>query len=136
MILFVDDELRRMESVVEQLEMDGLRVHTAPGVDQALAALHNDKGEIDFVILDIMMDLGSTLEHEDTEEGLRTGVHLFERIRKVKPTVPVMVLTNADDVRLEEHFSKEPRTRFFQKRSLLPQDVAPQVREMMRDDEW
>ena len=80
MILFVDDEKRRMKSYIDELKLSGYEVEIKSDVDSALDFFNKNHKQIELLILDIMMPSGNTFENVDTKYGLRTGISLYEKI--------------------------------------------------------
>lgn len=77
-ILLVDDEEMIVEVGKAMLERLGYRVFTANGGADAIACLSNMGGDIDLVILDLIMP------------GI-DGRTAFNRIREIQPSVPVIL---------------------------------------------
>lgn len=70
---------------------------------EALTAIETEGGDLDLIILDIMLPLGEVFSKEEATLGLRTGVLLLRRIQEQLPSVPVLVLTgvNSEPIRRE-----------------------------------
>ncbi|MFQ5603009.1 MAG: response regulator [bacterium] len=132
MILFLDDEKREMDSYAKELELCGYKVVFQKNVDEAWHFFENNVDGIDLLILDIMMPPGSIFKKVDTREGLRTGVHFFERIRKAAPDLPVIILTNVSDYQLLQRFRKEDNCNFFRKEDYLPFELAEEVEKILK----
>lgn len=131
MILFVDDEKREMHSYVTELYFSGYEVSFENNVDDALTFVAANLNRIDLLILDIMMPPGSSFKDVDTEDGLRTGVRFYERIRENAPNLPVMIFTNVSDECVAERFRREAKCRFLQKKNYLPYQLVEKVKEML-----
>ena len=83
-ILIVDDEDEFVSALVERLEIRG---HSAMGVTSGKEAIHQvSEHEYDVVVLDVKM------AGED-------GVEVMKRIKEIRSTLPVILLTG--------HMSKE-----------------------------
>lgn len=102
-ILFIDDELptsqagpdgRYMWYYTEALRDAGFKVIEVEGPDSALRKLSLKTGEVDLVILDIMIPPGKAYAEENTLNGLRTGIFLSMTIQEEYPRLPIVVLTN------------------------------------------
>lgn len=116
MILFIDDEERRMKSYVQELEFSNYNVEFKPDVDSALECLENPKEEIELIILDIMMPTGKKFfNNSQAEKGLRSGICLYQEIRKQKPMLPIVIFTNVYDKKLLQDIDKDDRTSFCEK---------------------
>ncbi|WP_416545105.1 response regulator [Limnohabitans sp. DCL3] len=79
-ILLVDDEELLREGVQEMLELGGYAVITANNGQEAMASLANPA--IDLVITDLVMPK-------------MDGVDFVEQLRKVRPDVPVLVVSGS-----------------------------------------
>lgn len=77
-ILMVDDEIMVIEVGKLMLEKLGYRVITADNGEKAIAALQENVDGIDMVLLDMIMP------------GMDGG-KTFDRIREIKPTIPVLL---------------------------------------------
>ena len=131
MILFVDDERRHTSDFVRELEESGYQISFQSNVDLALQFLEESENDIELMILDIMMPPGKRFRDVDTDEGLRTGVYLYERAREIRPELPVIILTNVSDEELEVQFRREANCWYFQKKHYLPYEVAHEVNRIL-----
>ena len=77
-ILLVDDEKMVLEVTRELLESLGYRVYAAGSGQEAVALYMEKKGEIDLVILDMVMP------------GI-SGSEIFERLREINPGIKVLL---------------------------------------------
>ena|SRR5712691_788518 len=136
MILFVDDEPRYVDSYVQELKMSGFDVSLQTSADSAFKFLEENKGKteplvLDLMIVDVMMPSGKTLKDANTQDGLRTGVRLYERMRAQLPDLPVLVLTNVSDPEVERMFAKERNCLFLRKDQCLPFELAERIKELI-----
>lgn len=133
MILFVDDDKRRMESIVEALEMSGYEVCFQENVDAALQYWERNKTQIRLLILDIMMSPGRNFSLEETGNGLRTGVSFYLKIRLQAPALRIVILSNVTDPRVIEKFGKDDYCEYWQKKDHLPFDIVNKVKSILPD---
>jgi DNA-binding response OmpR family regulator len=131
MILFIDDELKYMDSFVRDLSMSGYQVNFQKDVDGAWRYFEENTNEIELLILDIMMPPGETFKDKDTDDGLRTGVHFYKRVRESVPGLPVIVLTNVSAEEVKARFQGEDNCSFFQKKDYLPFQIVQEVRRIL-----
>jgi CheY-like chemotaxis protein len=98
--LVVDDEPFILEYVRQVLSRLGQRVLTARGGDEAWSLFERQRDAIDFLLTDIIMP------------GSCDGFVLAERVRRAKPSLPILFITGAlpDD---------DPRTLDLVERRLL-----------------
>lgn len=77
-ILVVEDDLKLQEALVDTLELNDFEVVAVSSAEEALVALDD---EIAMVFSDIRMD------------GALNGYELMERIRAIKPYLPIVLMT-------------------------------------------
>ena len=133
MILFIDDELRQMESYIEELKWSGYEVVYKNNVDDALIFLQTHLAKLKLVILDIMMPPGELFKNGDIEYGLRTGVKFYHKIRSLSNEIKVIVLTNVSDEKVAEQFQNEKNCWFFPKEEILPYQLAEEVTNILNN---
>ncbi len=80
-ILVVDDEPDLRDLLSETLSEEGFRVHTAPSGEAALEHISGG-GPADLVLMDVVMP------------GI-SGVEAMERMRRVRPGLPVVLMSGA-----------------------------------------
>ena len=90
-ILVVDDEEAVIEIAQAFLERAGFRVLTAAGGREAVAALQTHGDDIDAVVLDLVMP----------EMG---GAETFDALRRIRPELPILVVSGYDKEMASEHF--------------------------------
>ncbi len=90
-ILVVDDEEAVIEIAQAILERAGFRVFTAASGREAVDALQTHGADIDAVVLDLVMP----------EMG---GAETFDALRRVRPELPILVVSGYDKEMASEHF--------------------------------
>jgi CheY-like chemotaxis protein len=128
-ILFVDDENRRAQLYLDELRQSGFDTELLTETDGALAYLRQNQ-DIDVLILDIMMPPGIYFAGK-TDQGLNTGVVLYDEIRGIRPNLPVIILTNVSDKHVAQKFREESNCRYYRKIDLLPFELADEIREIL-----
>jgi len=134
-VLFVDDDWRRLEHHVDELKERGFEVIFTNDVDDAVEKLRDLSNHYDLAIIDISMPPGKSLVFEDTIGGSRTGKALYELIRRLRPKLKIIALTNVPDISVASFFRSQDRSlcRFVRKPEALPFRFAEIVREFMDD---
>lgn len=128
MILMVDDEQWRNDSYLAELRLWGYQVHYERDVDEAWRWFEEHQGEIEAVILDIMMSPGKRyIADERTRGGLITGVLLYRDMRKVLPVLPVIFLTNVRFDLVADELQTERNVLILRKLDYLPHTVPEQL---------
>lgn len=135
MILFIDDEAAIMGPFRDFLELKmapyNQQVVFHSNVDEALSFFEKHVGELDLVILDIMMPHGKRFGSEKTNGGLKTGISFYERIRELSSDLPVIIFTNFYDEDVERKFRQDSNCRFLQKVDFLLEDFVAEVKQVL-----
>lgn len=124
-ILFVDDDLYSMLTYVDVLEDEGFCVQRASSADEALR--HVTTREFTAVVLDVRM-LPGQLGELETAGGHRTGVALARRIRRDRPGLPIVLLTNSDDATIFGWADRDSTMVCLDKRRTRPDQLVRYVR--------
>lgn len=134
MILFVDDEKRRMSSYIEELKLSGYKVEIKSDIDSAFDFFETNHEQIELLILDIMMPPGTAFEDSDTKYGLTTGIHFYEKIRKQSNTLAIIFFTNTSDESLESNISLDQKSLFLQKEDYLPFQLVDEINKFLKNE--
>jgi len=127
MILFIDDEKRRTGSYRDELEFLDFQVVFKNSVDEAIHFLEENLPEVELVILDIMMPSKEIFKEVDTSDGLRTGIFVFEWIRRKSRSLPTIILTNLNDEEVKQRFLGEGHCWFARKPHYKPYELGELV---------
>jgi len=94
-VLYIDDEVgtEGFASLFELLEGEGLLITPAKDITTALKLLSDPSQQFDAALLDIIMPPLSHYTLEETEGGISTGWRLLDDMRKLRPALPVVVVT-------------------------------------------
>jgi len=101
-VLVVDDEPSILELAQLTLSQMGYTVLKASGVQEALTIFEARKSEIDIVLLDVTMPDGS-------------GVAACERMRALRPDIPVVLSSGFDEQEASGRFAGDLYTAFLPK---------------------
>ena len=112
-ILVVDDESAVLELAQEFLERSGFEVLTAPGGREGVEIFRAHSGEVDAVVLDVVMSEGSAEE-------------AFLEIRRIRPDVPVVLISGYDKVNALEGFAADGISSFLRK-PFEPEELVESV---------
>jgi DNA-binding response OmpR family regulator len=129
-ILLVDDDRLPMQFYVRALEQEDFRVRHCLHPNEALEYAKQNAGQIDIVILDIMLPPGK-YGHQETNQGLRTGVFLLADLRILLPGVPVVVLTNVRNRTTLDEFTKQESVVVIQKTECPAFELARLVTDVL-----
>jgi CheY-like chemotaxis protein len=88
-VLAIDDNTDFLQLLKDMLEPCGYEVHTAVNPVKALEVFQRDKGKYQLILLDYYMP---------QLDGAKT----FEWLRKMSPTIKVIVCSGADELRLRQ----------------------------------
>jgi len=112
-ILVIDDESAVLELTREFLERSGFEVLTAPSGREGVEIFRAHNGEVDAVVLDVVMP-------EESAEGT------FLEIRRICPDVPVVLISGYDKVNALEGFAADGISSFLRK-PFEPEDLVENV---------
>jgi two-component system cell cycle sensor histidine kinase/response regulator CckA len=107
-ILVVDDDDGFRSALRQVLESDGHKVTTASSGTKALELYGQHKNEIDVVLLDYYMP---ELD----------GAQTFEWMRRMKPSIKVIVISGADALELRQLHAKHAINGYLRKPLLIPE---------------
>jgi DNA-binding response OmpR family regulator len=127
----VDDEKHYTSTYCEDLQLEGVDVRFVNDVDTALQILETELHTINLVILDLMMPPMKAFEGVDTQHGLRTGVRFYEALRARAPELPVMILTNVNDGKVEDFFRSDKKCWYDRKQDWLPAAYTEHVKRVL-----
>lgn len=130
-VLFIDDEKRWIWPYIEELKAADFEVRHESNVDSAMRYLDSFRGQISLLILDMMMSPGEHFSLEETSDGMRTGISLYDFIRRRMPDVPVIILTNVSDEGVRRRFEKEEKTYFARKPDYFPNELVCLVKDVL-----
>ena len=136
-ILFVDDERRRVRLYVQELEKNGHEVVFEDNPDAALKTLQDVSEHFDLLVLDVSLPPSETFKFADTRGGMQTGLPLYDNIRRLRPDLKIVALTNVSSSEVQNRFAQEdPRLcRLYIKPDTLPFRFAEKVREFLSDQQ-
>jgi signal transduction histidine kinase len=115
LILVIDDEQPVREAVTDILEVEGLRVLTAPNGAAGVALYRAHQTDIRLVLLDLSMP------------GM-SGEETLRALRQINPVARVIVSSGYSEAEALQHFTGQELTGFIQK----PYDAAKLIGEIRR----
>ena len=115
-ILAIDDDPSILDILKISLESEGYRVHTAETPQRGVELFDQLHGSLGLVLLDYIMP------------GM-TGDVVFQKLRRIDPKVPVLLLTACDDRVAEDMFAQGLRG-YLQKPFYLSQ-ILERVQESL-----
>ncbi|MEL6442177.1 MAG: response regulator [Cyanobacteria bacterium J06621_8] len=134
LIVFGDDEARLIDSYKMELELElNCEVKIISNTDKLLEFLQTGNKQVDLLILDVMMPPGSnhTISDRNHQEGLNTGLIIYEILREKGISLPIVIFTNS--VRDEQNqivtkISQDDKAKFLQKEDYLPFELADEIK--------
>lgn len=127
LILFVDDEPRRVAPWVDALREAFGTVEFRGGVGAALSFLDEDPRPVDLLVWDMMMPTEAGMTDEQTAYGTRTGRVVHARFRQRHSEKPAILLTNARDDGLFAEVRRGLHDHAGRKRDLTPSKLVDLV---------
>lgn len=93
-ILLIDDDVLPMAFYITALRQKGYEVEQCSTPDSALDFLKKRADSVKAIVLDIMMPPGQVFKNENTDDGLKTGLLLYNNLAHAYPMLPIVILTN------------------------------------------
>jgi CheY-like chemotaxis protein len=104
-ILLVDDDVEHTFGIEQRLKMDGFNVERATNAKQAWEMLQSRRKKYYGVIIDIMMPADGLFAYDKTDQDLKTGILLCEKIKKeLGNDLKIIGLTNHHDEKIKKQF--------------------------------
>jgi len=136
-ILIIDDEARRAEALIayfEQIRAWTVELVTDP--DSALmvvGGLANRSSIFDIIILDIMMEPGTSISRVDSRNGRDTGLVLLgmlcEKLSSLGKPIPIIVYTARTD--LGEQLNNNPKVARYIQKPRTAKELAREIESLL-----
>jgi CheY-like chemotaxis protein len=94
-VLYLEDEKNMVEYLPLLLQMKGIEIKSTSSISEVLDLLKNN--EYDVVLLDIMMPPLDDMNQEELEYGRLTGMEVARRMKRIKPSIPIIGFTALTD---------------------------------------
>ncbi len=116
-VLFVDDEISIVEMMARNLGRLGYRVETTLNPLEAVELLQSKSNLIDLLITDMTMPQ-------------MTGVQLSEKLKKIRPDLPVILCTGHSDL-IDEEKAKRLGIAAYVMKPITKQEMAMTIRKVL-----
>lgn len=130
LIIMVDDDhiiLNMYAAVMRRF----FEVKVFASVVEALAYTHQNAEEICAVIVDIMMPYEGVFTRTDTDDGLETGICLYNQLRETFDAIPIIILTQVSTEKVEARITPSENVRILEKQDARPSEVAKILQELI-----
>lgn len=130
MILFVDDNPRRIQHYVSEVAKCGFQTQVISNIDEAMAFLKAPPASLQALVCDIMLPHGS-LDPDATRDGFRSGLILLDMALKARAHLPIVLLTHVpeEELGLPEDLGKH--CFYVYKYTNRPRQFADQVQSFL-----
>jgi CheY-like chemotaxis protein len=128
-ILFVDDEIEIMDSLLSLFEDKGFQVKVATDLQQAKDALASDEA-FSLIITDLMLPSG---EREAKVDLVRmyAGLDVIETARKLRGNIPIIILSAVGSPGVREDLARRGVIEILSK-PIPPDEVVERTRQVYR----
>lgn len=133
-ILFIDDENRGMDSYYQELKLEfknKYEIKFINDLDEANQFLEKNHENIQLIILDVMMPPGKIFKDSDTDDGLKTGIRFYKKIRQNFPELFTVMFTNYFNKELENTINTNEKSCFFHKEDYLPYELTDEIKKIL-----
>lgn len=97
MILFVDDEIFRIDPILATFEIEGLSIKAVDNGIDCISFVENYFDNIELIIVDLMIPYG-----EQSVKDIYPGIELITDIQKITNKVPIIVFTNVASEEIQD----------------------------------
>ncbi|MCP4633314.1 MAG: response regulator [candidate division Zixibacteria bacterium] len=130
-ILFIDDDMKKLQFFVEFLKLEGYEVDYVESDIEATEYIKSSKDFIDLVILDVIMP-SKHYTREQTGAYRRTGIIYYTKITDMIPNVPILVMTVIDDdEELEKQVLKMGAQAYLKKGKISPTALSEKIKNIL-----
>lgn len=127
-ILFIDDEINRMDAHILALEMAGMNVTCVNTMDSAIEMIKQITN-YDLIIVDCMLTR-SDKEYEDNIYGVAGGQWIIKKIRSLRKDVPIVILTVFAPSEILQNILEKDADAFLAK-PILPSELIDKVKQLL-----
>jgi CheY-like chemotaxis protein len=132
LVLIIDDDEWPTKFYETALQKRDFTVQRCTDADTGYEFAKENNQALQAIVLDIMMPPGERYRDRDTEDGLKTGVLLYEDLQAiVKPSLPVVVLTNVSNQETLKMLPEREGLKIAEKLDVPPLELATLVEEMV-----
>ncbi|OGY79911.1 MAG: hypothetical protein A3B74_01510 [Candidatus Kerfeldbacteria bacterium RIFCSPHIGHO2_02_FULL_42_14] len=123
-VLLIEDEKNLVDMYTVALRSYNFDLQTAQSADDALKLL--EEQSFDIILLDILIPATS---HDSLDVSQRKGLDVLEIIRKHPRfrTIPVLILTNLDDIPDRKRAETLHAQEYILKTNVLPKDIGRKI---------
>jgi DNA-binding response OmpR family regulator len=129
-IIVAEDDKYISKQIAESLEDEGFIVLQARSGSQVLRAVESGADQIDLILLDIMMPVGSELSSSDAHAGYDTGYAVARQVKHKYPHIKLLALSGRTNPELVNWFF-EYGAGYICKPALMD-DIVAAVKEALR----
>jgi len=131
-VLMIDDDEWPTKFYETALLRRDFKVERCTDPDTAYEFAKENKGNLRAIVLDVMMPPGERYKNRDTDDGLKTGILLYQDLRGIiKPNLPIVVLTNVWNRETLKTLPEGEGLRIAEKLDVPPLELAMLVEEMI-----
>lgn len=132
MIVFVDDEHSTVAKVSKELQNRGIECRTFDNVETAWHYLDADGDNVQLVVLDVMMPPRELIPLAEAEDGMSTGIAMWDRLRRRHPKLRMVLLTQITDPELGHSVDLGRSTIVLRKRDLFYDEIADEIQRFLK----
>ena len=130
-ILLVDDDVEHTFGIEQRLKMDGFNIERATNAKQAWEMLQSRRKKYHGVIIDIMLPSDGLFTYDETDQDLKTGIRLCEKIKKeLGNNLKIIGLTNHHDDKIKNQFIAAGGIKCYEK---IQEGVAGIIAQQLSD---
>ena len=130
-ILWVDDDIRSfaLDAFVDEFEDSGIKILSASSPEEMWDVLSRSGHDVDLIIMDMMLPVGSLVPLNEVKLGQHTGIYLIKQLKEKKEFIdtPVIFFSIIGDQEVLDWANKE-KILFIKKQETFPDELLSRVR--------
>ena len=132
-VLYIDDEAdtEKMSSKFELLARHGIQVIPVMRVQDAIPTL-DSAGNIELIVLDIIMPPEDSYTLDETDGGTTTGLKLLQDIRKQHAEVPILIVS-IRRMQVAEELMKQLKVKAYLEKPVSSITIANAIKKALQN---
>lgn len=133
MILWVDDDTSStLEIYSDLLRSSGYEIKMVQSADESLMYLQTNSKDIECMIVDIMMPVGS-FDSSETKMGMLTGLVLLKKIKAIDALkkIPIIIFTIYDEKEVAK-WARDNKVVYLNKHDTTPAELLDVIKNKLR----
>ncbi|HUU40653.1 MAG TPA: hypothetical protein VMW42_06925 [Desulfatiglandales bacterium] len=134
-ILWVDDDIRSafLNPFADEFKDEGYRIISASSPEEMWNVLAKSGSDVDVIIMDMMLPVGSSVPPSEAKLGIHTGIYLIKKLKEMKKysNTPIICFSIIGDQEVLDWANRE-KIIFLKKQETFPDELVSKVKSLSR----